>query len=63
MNHKNILYPLLKITPANDIPGYLVLDVRQAGADLVRGPRWSISLRQRETCSWFTQCSMDLHLP
>lgn len=51
MNHKNILYLLAKITAANDAPGYLVLDVRQAGADLVGGLRWPISRRQWETCS------------
>lgn len=45
MNHKNIFYLLIKITAAKDTPGYSVLDVRQAGADLGGGLRRPISLR------------------
>lgn len=63
MHHKNISYLLIKITAANDAPGHLALDVRQGGADVGGGLRWAISWRQGETCSGFSQRSMDLHLP
>lgn len=45
---KKILYQLTKITGTSGTSGYLVLDVRQAAADLGGGLRWSLSPKHWE---------------